>query len=122
MLVPLDPIEQPRHAALGCRILHLGDHVGISPPRADELVVEGVEIDFLFAFGCRVIVGRARAGFILDEYSEEPALSGLDRCDFEAADRGDLAQVLAFLVAEVHLSTHGNFAHVRAAPCYRADC
>jgi hypothetical protein len=54
-------------------------------------------------------------------YLEEPALSGLKRRDFEGSHGGDLAQVLAFLVAEMHLSADWNFAHLHGAPCDRAD-
>jgi len=59
------------------------------------------KIDLLFRFGCRPFSGSARTDFILNSYSEEPAIAGVCRCDFQSGDCRHFAQILALFIAEM---------------------
>lgn len=117
--VCLDFLEQLGHARFTCAPLRLCDDIGCSPSRANELGVEGAEVDLLFRLCCCAPIGHTRADLILDDHSEEPALTCMDGRDFQDRDGSDFAQLLAFLIAEVKLPSHRNLARLnRASSAY----
>jgi hypothetical protein len=105
MAVSLDRTKQGRQAPLGGGIIGLGNDIGASPFGANELVVERVEVDLLFALASSSIFGYPRADLVLDDHHQPPAVTGVGRQDFQGRDSSDLAQLLAFLVAEAELAS-----------------
>ena len=101
MTIRLNCVEETGHARSGSWTFHLRDDTRVTPPGANELVVEGSKIDLLFSSTSGVPVGYARADLILDDNPQQPAVACMDRCEFQRRDGRDFAQIFALLIAEM---------------------